>query len=103
MAADSPDLGVDLSLTLPLVVEAIERWQESYGGVESAPVSAVDAEAWRKTLDQFLVRLTDEQYPFFHPHYAGQMLKPPHPVAVRTKRLKVESKIAESLMNDELY
>ncbi|MEL0248923.1 MAG: aminotransferase class V-fold PLP-dependent enzyme [Actinomycetota bacterium] len=82
MAADSPDLGVDLSLTLPLVVEAIERWQESYGGVESAPVSAVDAEAWRKTLDQFLVRLTDEQYPFFHPHYAGQMLKPPHPVAV---------------------
>ena len=82
MAADSPDLGVDLSRTLPLVVEAIERWQESYGGVESAPVSAVDAEAWRKTLDQFLVRLTDEQYPFFHPHYAGQMLKPPHPVAV---------------------
>ena len=75
-------MGVDLSRTLPLVVEAIERWQESYGGVESAPVSAVDTEAWRKALDQFLVRLTDEQYPFFHPHYAGQMLKPPHPVAV---------------------
>ena len=45
-------------------------------------MSAVDTEAWRKALDQFLVRLTDEQYPFFHPHYAGQMLKPPHPVAV---------------------
>ena len=20
-------------------------------------------------------------YPYFHPHYAGQMLKPPHPIA----------------------
>ena len=73
---------MDLSRTLPLVVEAIERWQESYGGVESVPVSVVDSETWRETLDQFLARLTDEQYPFFHPRYAGQMLKPPHPVAV---------------------
>src|SRR6266536_1132694 len=24
----------------------------------------------------------DDNYPFFHPRYAGQMLKPPHPVAV---------------------
>jgi glutamate/tyrosine decarboxylase-like PLP-dependent enzyme len=24
----------------------------------------------------------DHHYPFFHPRYAGQMLKPPHPVAV---------------------
>src|SRR2546423_13224347 len=23
----------------------------------------------------------DDHYPFFHPRYAGQMLKPPHPVA----------------------
>ena len=23
-----------------------------------------------------------DNYPFFHPRYAGQMLKPPHPVAV---------------------
>ena len=23
-----------------------------------------------------------DHYPFFHPRYAGQMLKPPHPVAV---------------------
>ncbi|MCP4742652.1 MAG: hypothetical protein GY871_10595, partial [Actinomycetales bacterium] len=73
MATDSPDLGVDLSRTLPLVVEAIERWQESYGGVKSVPVSVVDATTWRETLDQFLARLTDEQYPFFHPRYAGQM------------------------------
>ena len=73
---------MDLSRTLPLVVEAVERWQESYGGVESVPVSVVDSETWRETLDQFLARLTGEQYPFFHPRYAGQMLKPPHPVAV---------------------
>ena len=23
-----------------------------------------------------------DNYPFFHPRYAGQMLKPPHPAAV---------------------
>src|ERR1700691_4126725 len=30
---------------------------------------------------EFTSRLTDN-YPFFHPAYAGQMLKPPHPAAV---------------------
>jgi glutamate/tyrosine decarboxylase-like PLP-dependent enzyme len=31
-------------------------------------------------LDAFGARMQDH-YPFFHPRYAGQMLKPPHPVA----------------------
>jgi glutamate/tyrosine decarboxylase-like PLP-dependent enzyme len=43
--------------------------------------SAVDPnrldEAWRD-----FARRMDGNYPFFHPRYAGQMLKPPHPVAV---------------------
>ena len=30
---------------------------------------------------EFTERLRDN-YPFFHPSYAGQMLKPPHPAAV---------------------
>ncbi len=31
--------------------------------------------------ETFTERLKDN-YPFFHPRYAGQMLKPPHPAAV---------------------
>ncbi|NUN70869.1 MAG: aspartate aminotransferase family protein [Bacteroidetes bacterium] len=35
----------------------------------------------RTVLDELAERLK-ENYPFFHPRYAGQMLKPPHPIAV---------------------
>ncbi len=41
---------------------------------------AVDAEATAKVLEATARRLGDN-YPYFHPLYAGQMLKPPHPVA----------------------
>jgi glutamate/tyrosine decarboxylase-like PLP-dependent enzyme len=34
----------------------------------------------REALDELIERLRDN-YPFFHPSYAGQMLKPPHPIA----------------------
>src|SRR5215475_240521 len=34
----------------------------------------------REALDELIDRLR-ENYPFFHPSYAGQMLKPPHPIA----------------------
>jgi len=41
---------------------------------------AVDAAAIERVLDETAHRLGDN-YPYFHPLYAGQMLKPPHPVA----------------------
>ena len=34
----------------------------------------------REVLDELIDRLRDN-YPFFHPSFAGQMLKPPHPIA----------------------
>ncbi len=34
----------------------------------------------REAMDELIERLRDN-YPFFHPSYAGQMLKPPHPIA----------------------
>ena len=46
----------------------IPRWRSATSG--SAPAFA-----------EFTERLADN-YPFFHPRYAGQMLKPPHPAAV---------------------
>ena len=33
-----------------------------------------------EVMDEVAVRLRDN-YPYFHPLYAGQMLKPPHPIA----------------------
>ncbi|MGH8130386.1 MAG: pyridoxal phosphate-dependent decarboxylase family protein [Steroidobacteraceae bacterium] len=40
----------------------------------------VDEAAMRKVLLEVAERMHDN-YPYFHPQYAGQMLKPPHPVA----------------------
>ena len=40
-----------------------------------------DAQRLAAAWDAFGERMADH-YPFFHPRYAGQMLKPPHPVAV---------------------
>lgn len=55
-------------------------WKESFGDFqpdESLHVPTEKAEAIFETLTQ---RLTGN-YPFHHPVYAGQMLKPPHPIA----------------------
>ena len=42
--------------------------------------SAADPAAMERVLEEVALRLGDN-YPYFHPLYAGQMLKPPHPVA----------------------
>jgi tyrosine decarboxylase / aspartate 1-decarboxylase len=47
----------------------------SEGGVRSEDIAAMAA-----VLDETADRLGDN-YPYFHPLYAGQMLKPPHPIA----------------------
>ena len=39
-----------------------------------------DPASLRKVLLEVAERMRDN-YPYFHPHYVGQMLKPPHPVA----------------------
>jgi glutamate/tyrosine decarboxylase-like PLP-dependent enzyme len=42
--------------------------------------SATDPEAMARVLEDVAQRMGDN-YPYYHPLYAGQMLKPPHPVA----------------------
>ncbi|PLX30636.1 MAG: aspartate aminotransferase family protein, partial [Ignavibacteria bacterium] len=54
-----------------------ERWLQ-YNDDSSLNV---DTEALRSAMAELQERLQDN-YPFFHPMYAGQMLKPPHPAAV---------------------
>jgi glutamate/tyrosine decarboxylase-like PLP-dependent enzyme len=45
------------------------------------PTLAVDPARFATAWAEYGKRMQDN-YPFFHPRYAGQMLKPPHPVAV---------------------
>ena len=47
---------------------------------ETALAGAGDTTRMAAVLQQVAERLGDN-YPYFHPLYAGQMLKPPHPVA----------------------
>lgn len=42
--------------------------------------STYDTDEIRKVLDQVAQKMQDN-YPYFHPLFAGQMLKPPHPIA----------------------
>lgn len=60
---------------------AMEAWRGQWPPFASAPELAVAPDALQATLDELAERLRDN-YPFFHPQYAGQMLKPPHPVAM---------------------
>jgi glutamate/tyrosine decarboxylase-like PLP-dependent enzyme len=62
-------------------IDAIAGWMAEYGPYEPHPVTAVDAAALRAAHAELARRLR-HNYPFFHPRYVGQMLKPPHPAAV---------------------
>ncbi|MGW3960990.1 pyridoxal phosphate-dependent decarboxylase family protein [Amycolatopsis sp. NPDC005003] len=52
-----------------------------YGGYDPHPSQDVPLGRFREAAAELHRRLRDN-YPFFHPRYAGQMLKPPHPAAV---------------------
>jgi glutamate/tyrosine decarboxylase-like PLP-dependent enzyme len=71
----------DLSTWLPRGVAAVDAWMAKFGPFgrhSSVQVADVDLALAFQRLTE---RLTDN-YPFGHPNYVGQMLKPPHPAAV---------------------
>lgn len=62
-------------------VAAIDEWQATFGPFERHPSLQISDDQFATAFSVFTERLR-ENYPFFHPSYAGQMLKPPHPAAV---------------------
>jgi glutamate/tyrosine decarboxylase-like PLP-dependent enzyme len=62
-------------------VDAVEQWQAGFGPFERHPSMEISDERFAGALGELTERLR-ENYPFFHPTYAGQMLKPAHPAAV---------------------
>lgn len=65
---------------LQLLYEALPQLKQSFAHLPSFDERQTSAEAMRSILTQLTERLADN-YPYFHPLYAGQMLKPPHPIA----------------------
>ena len=65
---------------LTCAMEELEREFAALPGFDPARRSDRDAQAMAAVLEETARRLGDN-YPYFHPLYAGQMLKPPHPVA----------------------
>ncbi|MET8014657.1 aminotransferase class V-fold PLP-dependent enzyme [Streptomyces sp. NPDC005271] len=72
---------MDLSAWLATAVAANADWAKTFGPYQAHPALAVDDARFATAFEVFTERLKDN-YPFFHPRYAGQMLKPPHPAAV---------------------
>jgi glutamate/tyrosine decarboxylase-like PLP-dependent enzyme len=58
----------------------VAAWEERFGAYEPHASTVPDPERLAQAWTAFEGRMADH-YPFFHPRYAGQMLKPPNRVA----------------------
>ena len=66
--------------TLEAFLDAVVKLDAGFAGLPAHELEAPGAERIAEVLNATAGRLHDN-YPYFHPLYAGQMLKPPHPVA----------------------
>lgn len=70
---------MDIDRDVELLRRAAKHWQSGFSGLPAYADSA-SADEMAPILEQLAAKLHDN-YPYFHPLYAGQMLKPPHPIA----------------------
>jgi tyrosine decarboxylase / aspartate 1-decarboxylase len=66
--------------SLGVLLKALQKLDEGFGKLPRFASFGYDSERFAEVLSATAERLKDN-YPYFHPLYAGQMLKPPHPVA----------------------
>lgn len=66
--------------TLDILRSALDRMDQGFSSLPGTGAHEPDREAIERVLLEVAERLQDN-FPYFHPLYAGQMLKPPHPVA----------------------
>ena len=66
--------------SLRILRDALDRLESGFSALPPTNPSLPDDELITGVLFDVAGRLQDN-YPYFHPLYAGQMLKPPHPVA----------------------
>lgn len=65
---------------LPVGLSSLDDWQRHWAAFERDPSLQIPEDRVREVIGELTTRL-EENYPFFHPDYAGQMLKPSHPIA----------------------
>ncbi len=66
--------------TLKILRDALQKLDAGFAALPALQAPAPDTPQINTILASAAERLHDN-YPYFHPLYAGQMLKPPHPVA----------------------
>ena len=65
--------------TLKILEEALKNLEQGFSYLPDIHVGD-DQDRIKSVIWEVVERMKDN-YPYFHPYYAGQMLKPPHPVA----------------------
>jgi glutamate/tyrosine decarboxylase-like PLP-dependent enzyme len=65
---------------LPESLNRLSNWQARWHDYQPDETLTIPEAKAREVLDELIERLQDN-YPFWHPSYAGQMLKPPHYIA----------------------
>ena len=76
-----PAGAAELADQLHKAVVEMAAWMGEYGAAAPHPAQQVPLAELETATAELRHRLRDN-YPFHHPRYAGQMLKPPHPAAV---------------------
>ncbi|MET8763316.1 aminotransferase class I/II-fold pyridoxal phosphate-dependent enzyme [Lentzea sp. NPDC004782] len=71
---------MDLQRWAAEAVRAVNAWAATHGTVDEHPSMTVDDDRFAAAFHEFTHRLGDN-YPFFHPSYAGHMMRAPHPAA----------------------
>ncbi|MAL17200.1 MAG: aspartate aminotransferase family protein [Balneola sp.] len=64
---------------LDQALSQISEWKNSFGAWETDPTLSISDEKVEQVFSRLVQRLKCN-FPFHHPVYAGQMLKPPHPL-----------------------
>ncbi|MGH3302514.1 MAG: pyridoxal phosphate-dependent decarboxylase family protein [Streptosporangiaceae bacterium] len=72
---------MNLDHWLGAATDAVADWQAAFGPYDAHQSAQVSDERFGAALAELTSRLADN-YPFFHPAYAGQMMRPPHHAAV---------------------
>jgi tyrosine decarboxylase/aspartate 1-decarboxylase len=66
--------------SLKYLAQALEKLDAGFASLPAISAEAAQMDRVAEVLDQAATRMQNN-FPYFHPMYAGQMLKPPHPVA----------------------
>src|SRR6202167_1524775 len=67
-------------VVLRLLASPLPQLEPSFRDLPPSPAPTAAMDAMAAVMNQVAERMADN-FPYFHPLYAGQMLKPPHPLA----------------------